>query len=62
MSKNTPVSVESNIPAGIKTRIPVWLHPSTLEVIDRAMKIANCKSRSEYLEKASLFYTGYVSG
>ena len=62
MSKNTPVSVEPNTPAEIKTRIPVWLYPSTLEVMDRAMKIANCKSRSEYLEKAALFYAGYVSG
>ena len=57
MSKNTPVSVEPNTPAEIKTRIPVWLYPSTLEVMDRAMKIANSKSRSEYLE-----YAGYVSG
>ena len=62
MSKKTHVSVEPNTPAEIKTRIPVWLYPSTLEVMDRAMKIANCKSRSEYLEKAALFYAGYVSG
>ena len=62
MSKNTHISVEPNTPAEVKTRIPVWLYPSTLEVIDRAMKIANCKSRSEYLEKAALFYAGYVSG
>ena len=62
MSKKTHVSVEPNTFAEIKTRIPVWLYPSTLEVMDRAMKIANCKSRSEYLEKAALFYAGYVSG
>ena len=62
MSKNTHISVEPNTPAEVKTRIPVWLYPSTLEVMDRAMKIANCKSRSEYLEKAALFYAGYVSG
>ena len=62
MSKNTHISVEPNTPAEVKTRIPVWLYPSILEVMDRAMKIANCKSRSEYLEKAALFYAGYVSG
>ena len=62
MSKNTHISVEPNTPAEVKTRIPVWLYPSTLEVMNRAMKIANCKSRSEYLEKAALFYAGYVSG
>ena len=46
----------------IKTRIPVWLYPSTLEVVDRAAETANCKSRSEYLERAALFYAGYISG
>ena len=46
----------------VKTRIPVWLYPSTLEVIDRATETANCKSRSEYLERAALFYAGYISG
>ena len=46
----------------IKTRIPVWLYPSTLEVIDRAAETVNCKSRSEYLERAALFYAGYISG
>ena len=45
-----------------KTRIPLWLYPSTLEVIDKTMASDNCKSRSEYLEKAALFYAGYVSG
>ena len=61
MSKKTHVSVKPNTSAEIKTRIPVWLYPSTLEAMDRAMKIANCKSRSEYLEKAALFYAGYIS-
>jgi hypothetical protein len=46
----------------VKTRIPVWLYPSTLGTIDRAMEVCSCKSRSEYLEKAALFYAGYVSG
>ena len=30
--------------------------------MDRAAETANCKSRSEFLEKAALFYAGYVSG
>lgn len=45
-----------------KSRIPVWLYPSTLEVIDSAMEKDNCKSRSEYMEKAALFYAGFLSG
>ena len=62
MRKTKPVSVEPNRSTETKTRIPVWLYPSTLEVMDRAVETAGCKSRSEYLEKAALFYAGYVSG
>ena len=62
MGKNRPISVEPGGPAEIKTRIPVWLYPSTLETMDRAAETAGCRSRSEYLEKAALFYAGYVSG
>lgn len=46
----------------IKIRIPLWLYPSTLEAVDRAMARDNCKSRSEFIEKAIRFYAGYLSG
>ena len=46
----------------IKTRIPLWLYPSTLEAVDRAMGRDNCKSRSEFIENAIRFYAGYLSG
>ncbi len=62
MRRKQTVSVEPGGPAETKTRIPVWLYPSTLEVMDRAAETAGCRSRSEYLEKAALFYAGYVSG
>ena len=62
MKRNKPLSLEPNSPSEIKTRIPVWLYPSTLETIDHAAETASCKSRSEYLERAALFYAGYVSG
>ena len=45
-----------------KQRIPVWLYPSTLEVVDKLVKQDNCKSRSDYLETAAQFYAGYLSG
>ncbi len=62
MKRRKTVNLEHSGPDEIKTRIPVWLYPSTLEVMDRALETANCKSRSEFLEKAALFYAGYVSG
>jgi len=46
----------------VKTRITTWLYPSTIQTIDKIMPLDNCKSRSEFLEKAALFYAGYVSG
>lgn len=46
--------------AETKSRIPVWLYPSTLGLIDRAMQRDNCKSRSEFLESAAQFYAGYL--
>ena len=62
MRRNKPLLAEPDGPAEIKTRIPVWLYPSTLEVMDRAAETAGCKSRSEYLEKTALFYASYISG
>ncbi len=46
----------------IKTRIPLWLYPSTMEVLDSALSKDNCKSRSEFIENAIHFYAGYLSG
>ncbi len=45
-----------------KIRIPLWVYPSTLEAVDRAMARDNCKSRSEFIENAIRFYAGYISG
>ncbi len=43
-----------------KTRIPVWLYPSTVEGLDNTFASDNCRSRSEYIERAIRFYNGYV--
>ena len=42
MSQNTNIAVEHEK----KERIPVWLYPSTLKAIEKAMYQANCKSWS----------------
>ena len=43
-----------------KTRIPAWLRPSTIRRMDGWLETANCKSRSEFIEKALRFYIGYL--
>lgn len=44
-----------------KDRIPLWLYPSTIESMDAFLEKDNCKSRSEFIEKAIRFYSGYIS-
>lgn len=43
-----------------KTRTAVWLKPSTIRKIDTWMAPDNCETRSEFIEKALVFYTGYL--
>ena len=44
-----------------KDRLTIWLYPSTLNTIDKIVKDSGIKSRSYYLEKAALFYAGYIA-
>lgn len=52
---------DANDESETKTRIPVWIYPSTLDAIDRAAEKINCKSRSDFLERAAQFYVGYIT-
>ena len=45
----------------IKRRFQLWIRPSTLELADTLYEKDNCDSRSEFIEKAILFYAGYLS-
>ena len=44
-----------------KKKFALWIHPSAIEKVDRLYQLDNCRSRSEFIEKAVLFYAGYVS-
>ena len=39
-----------------KKRIPLWIYPSTEEQINKTFESDNCKSPSEFIEKAVKFY------
>lgn len=43
-----------------KTRTAVWLKPGTIRKIDTWMAADNCETRSEFIEKALVFYLGYL--
>lgn len=44
----------------VKKRTAVWLYPETIEKMDGLLERDNCKSRSEFIDKALNFYVGYL--
>lgn len=44
-----------------KNKYSHWFYPSTIKLVEDTYNRDNCKSRSEYIEKAIQFYTGYIS-
>ena len=43
-----------------KTKHGFWLTPETKEKVEKFYRVDNCKSQSEFIEKAINFYVGYV--
>ena len=43
-----------------KIRVPLWIYPSTLDEIKNIYEADNCKSPSEFIEKAINFYIGFL--
>ena len=44
-----------------KIRIPLWIYPSVEDRIMKNFEADNCKSPSEFIEKAIIFYCGYLA-
>lgn len=44
-----------------KTRFALYAKNSTLDMVTSMYKDDNCRSKSEYIEKAIIFYSGYLS-
>lgn len=43
-----------------KIRFPLWIYPETMDKVDAMFESDNCRSKSEFIEKAIKFYTGYL--
>ena len=43
-----------------KQKFALWAYSDTLEEVDKAYEGDNCKSKSEFIEKAIRFYLGYL--
>ena len=44
-----------------KRKFALWAKDSTLQMAKKLYKEDNCKSQSEFIEKAIIFYVGYLS-
>lgn len=45
-----------------KEKFPLWAYHETLEAVEQSYRHDNCRSKSEFIEKAIKFYLGYLSG
>lgn len=43
-----------------KIKFPLWAYPGTLKDVENHYRSDNCKSQSEFIEKAIKFYIGYL--
>ena len=43
-----------------KIKFPLWIAPETKEIVAESFQKDNCKSMSEFVERAILFYNGYL--
>ena len=44
-----------------KYKFALWVHPETMSKVEKLYKDDDCRSRSEFIEKAILFYCGYLA-
>ena len=44
-----------------KARFALFVRQSTLDEVNKWYKLDNCSRKSEFIEKAILFYVGYIS-
>lgn len=43
-----------------KVKFPLWVYPENMKDVEVHYKNDNCKSQSEFIEKAIKFYIGYL--
>ena len=44
-----------------KQKFALWVYPSTMETIERYLEKSECRSKSDFIEKAILFYAGFLA-
>jgi len=51
----------SSVNCQLKRRFSWWVDQSTIDLIEQIHQSDNCRSKSEFIEKAVQFYAGYLS-
>lgn len=61
-STNATTKPNSSVNAGVrnKEKFALWTYPETMEEVSAAYEQDNCRSKSEFIEKAIRFYLGYL--
>jgi hypothetical protein len=62
-SKNTKIkeNTENNaVCEDVKVKFPLYVFNDTMDNVDMLYKSDNCKSKTEFIEKAIRFYCGYL--
>ena len=44
-----------------KRKFGLWIHNETLKTVEKLYSEDNCRSKSEFIEKAITFYAGYIT-
>ena len=52
---------EQNVQKEDKTRFALWIRKAVLDLVDQNYEADNCKTKSEFIEKAIQFYSGYLA-
>ena len=60
--KNAVTKPNSSLKQGVsnKEKFALWAYPETLEEVGAVYEQDNCRSKSEFIEKAIKFYLGYL--
>lgn len=59
--RSDAIMVEKEKSKESKRKFALWVKESTLDLAKNHYKADNCSSQSEFIEKAIVFYTGYLS-
>lgn len=59
-AKEKETAEKAAVSDDVKVKFPLYVFPETMESVDMLYATDNCKSRTEFIEKAIRFYCGHL--